>query len=170
MYLNGIGTRRDYAKAEYWLGKAADQGDRDAQFLLGKMYRDGHGVERDLERGRNWLERAGAQGHSEALKLLAFFVELGLDSLEVYRQRGDVLQQRAAGGDVEAQYQLGLRYESGAWGAEQDSAKALCWLNKAAEAGHRGAMTSLAHIYRDGLFGVAPDPKAAAYWEQRAKH
>ena len=89
--------------------------------------------------------------------------------MEVYESSREQLIKRAARGDVEAQYQLALRYETGAWDVRQNPAKALQWFTKAADSGYKPAMHSLADIYGKGLLGVEPDPKLAAKWRERAK-
>lgn len=165
MYREGNGVARDYARAERWLGQAADQGNADAQYLLGKMYHEGHGVPQDLERGKRWLGRAAAQGHDDALKLLNAIAELGRNLLDAY-QGGDDLMEKARAGNPEAQYELGLRYETGAWGVEQDNKAAVYWLTRAAEGGHRLAMQTLAHIHEKGLLGVSADAAAARAWSE----
>jgi uncharacterized protein len=104
----------------------------------------------------------------DAIKLLNFLVEIGADTSGVHEQEGDVLRQRAADGDVVAQYQLALRYESGVWGVTQNNKEALRWFRSAADNGYVPAMQSLAHIYEQGLLGVAPDPKQAKRWRERA--
>ncbi|MHB8534733.1 MAG: tetratricopeptide repeat protein, partial [Sulfuricaulis sp.] len=140
-----------------------------AQYLLGRMYQRGHGVPQDLERGKHWLARAAAQGNSDAIKLLHFFADVGEDTMGVYESSREQLKKRAAEGDVEAQYQLALRYETGAWDVRKNPAKAIEWFNKAAASGYKPAMRSLADIYEKGLLGVKPDPKLTAQWRERAK-
>jgi uncharacterized protein len=70
---------------------------------------------------------------------------------------------------VEAQYQLAIRYETGAWGVRRHPDQALHWFNKAAESGYKPAMHSLADIYEKGLLGVKQDPKLAAQWREKAR-
>jgi TPR repeat protein len=105
----------------------------------------------------------------DAIKLLNFLVEIGEGAAEVHEQGGDVLRQRAGAGDIEAQYQLALRYETGVWGVVQDNTEALRWYRTAAERGYVPAMQSLAHIYEKGLIGVPPDLKEAKRWRKRAR-
>jgi hypothetical protein len=94
--------------------------------------------------------------------------ELGEGALEVYREQGDVLTRRAEDGDIEAQYELGLRYEKGAGGFRRDGSKAVRWLTAAADRGHRGAMRSLAQIYEAGAAGIPADAARAASLRRRA--
>ncbi len=168
MFLKGEGVSRDDRQAERWLAHAADQGDAHAQYLLGRMYRNGCAETQDLDRGRDWLERAAAQGHSAALEALELARELGEGALEVYREQGDVLMRRAEDGDIEAQYELGLRYEKGAGGFRRDAGKAVRWLTAAADRGHRGAMRSLAQIFENGADGIPADAARAAALRKRA--
>ena len=76
---------------------------------------------------------------------------------------------KALSGDPDAQYELGLRYETGAWGVEQDGKTAVLWLTRAAEGGHRLAMQALAHIHEKGLFGVPPDVATARAWNEKLR-
>ncbi|HQU15214.1 MAG: hypothetical protein B7Z66_13125 [Chromatiales bacterium 21-64-14] len=166
--LKGYGVSRDPKEAAQWLTRAAEQGDRDAQYEIGKMYRDGYGVPENLERGSTWLSRAAAQGQSDAVKLLHLMEELGQDSSLTFQQSAEVLTRHAKAGDPAAQYELGLRYESGAWDVPRNADKALYWLRASARNGNRHAMTALAHIYDRGLLGVKADPRLAAYWRAQA--
>ena len=51
-------VKRDYAKAIYWLKRAADLQSAVAQHLLVKIYRDGLGVPRDDKEAERWALRA----------------------------------------------------------------------------------------------------------------
>ena len=63
----------DYDKAFYWIKKAAEQGDVQAQFNLAICYYNGQGVSKDLKQAIYWYQKAAGQGFVEAkerLKLL----------------------------------------------------------------------------------------------------
>ena len=49
-----------------WFRKAADQGDADAQLLLGSLYLTGNGVPQDYVIAHMWLNLAAAHGKEEA--------------------------------------------------------------------------------------------------------
>jgi TPR repeat protein len=51
-------VKRDYAKALYWLKRAAELQSAVAQHLLVKIYRDGLGVPRDDDEAERWALRA----------------------------------------------------------------------------------------------------------------
>jgi TPR repeat protein len=44
MYDSGLGVPQDYAMAAFWFRKAAEQGDSDAQFILGVMHWNGRAM------------------------------------------------------------------------------------------------------------------------------
>jgi hypothetical protein len=58
IYLKGLGTEPDYAKAAEWFGKAAAQGSRRARINLGYQYEEGLGVSKDLARALNLYREA----------------------------------------------------------------------------------------------------------------
>ena len=60
--------RGDYATALSLLRPLADQGDVDAQFLLGFMYDDGEGVVQDRKEAVMWYQLA-ADGHHPLAQL-----------------------------------------------------------------------------------------------------
>jgi TPR repeat protein len=58
-------------------------------------------------------------------------------------------------------------FERGADGVPANEREAFAWYVAAAERGHRQARSVVAAAYRDGRYGVTPDPGVAAYWEGR---
>jgi len=69
---------------------------------------------------------------------------------------------RAEQGDAEAQYVLGVSYNTGK-DTTQDYGAAARWFRKAAEQGHTPAMYSLGLLYQTGL-GVPQDYVEAHKW------
>jgi hypothetical protein len=61
----------DLAKAAAWYRRAAERGDRSAQYELGFMLLLGEGEPKNTDEGLLWLERAGELGNTDACKLLA---------------------------------------------------------------------------------------------------
>jgi hypothetical protein len=53
IYLKGLGTEPDYAKARDWFEKAAAQGDKRARINLGYLYEQGLGVPKDIAKALN---------------------------------------------------------------------------------------------------------------------
>lgn len=164
MYLNGEGVNQDLDKAEGWLNRAAVAGNSEAQFILGKLYHD----QKNPGMAGDWLAKSAAQGYESAIKFLHFMEGIGFQTEESLHQHPADLLRLAADGDSEAQYQLAIRYESGAYGEKQDYEQALHWFKQAANGGHVMAMKSLAHIHENGLDGVPPDVKTAEYWRKKS--
>ena len=167
MYLYGTGVARDPAKAAHWLNRAAIEGNSEAQYLYAKMFQTGYGVAKNKEIADNWLAKSAAQGYEDAIRLLHFMEDMGFQIEETFYQRPPDLEKLAQDGDIEAQYQLAIRCETGAYGQKKDSATAIAWFKKAAERGHVLAMRSLAQIYAKGIEGVPADAEAARYWQHK---
>jgi TPR repeat protein len=66
MYHDGIGVPQDYAQSVLWLRKPANQGDADAQNLLGIAYSNGLGVPLDFAQAAVWFRKSADQGNPEA--------------------------------------------------------------------------------------------------------
>ena len=54
-----------------WYREAAEQGNADAQYALGRMYYNGEGVPRDEAEAVHWFRMAAELGHAEAQDQLA---------------------------------------------------------------------------------------------------
>ncbi len=74
--------------------------------------------------------------------------------------------QLAKQGDGEAQFSLGLMYDTGDR-LERDPKQAVYWFTKAAASGITGAWLYLGMKYNFGS-GVAPDKEKAIYWYEKA--
>lgn len=70
--------RERFGRALGLLSEAAEAGEAEAQFLVGKMYLDGQGTDADPKAAVVWLERAAANSHREAAQLLAKLYGSGL--------------------------------------------------------------------------------------------
>ncbi len=58
LYLYGIGTTKDYTKAIYWLKKAANQNNSEAEYQLGEVYYFGYGVGKDYKTAFDWYMKS----------------------------------------------------------------------------------------------------------------
>lgn len=168
MYLEGRGVAHDAQKAGFWLDRAAAEGNAEAQYLLGGLYQEGRLGQADPAKAKVLMEKSARQGHDGAVRFMHMLENLGFGLEESLYQRPPDLHKLAADGDAEAQYQLGLRCETGALGEARSPEQALLWYRKAAESGHVLAMRGLAHIYTQGLGPIAPDAAAARMWSEKA--
>lgn len=61
----------DAEKSAYWMRKAAEQGDIDAQVRAGYLFREGEGVPKDLPESVRWFRAAADRGNQIAEVQLA---------------------------------------------------------------------------------------------------
>jgi len=59
---------RDYVSAASWFEQAAEQGDSDAQFLLGRMHYDGNSLSTDYVTAYQWFAIAAETGQAVATR------------------------------------------------------------------------------------------------------
>ncbi len=134
------------------LSAKAEQGDAEAQYLLGEAYYFGQGVEEDLEEGVDrWTKavdrwtKAAEQGHADAQYRLGEAYYFGQGVEQDPEEAVDWWTKAAEQGHAEAQYELGEAYHFGE-GVEQDHAEAVRWWTKAADQGHADAGEILAGL------------------------
>jgi TPR repeat protein len=82
-------------------------------------------------------------------------------------ERIAAIRELAASGNAEAQYNLGLLYDSGQ-GVPQDYAQEAAWYRKAAEQGNANAQTALGSMYVNGQRVPQDNAQAAAWWRKAA--
>ncbi|MBI4968369.1 MAG: SEL1-like repeat protein [Rhodospirillales bacterium] len=149
----------EYEAAFYEFLPLAEQGDANAQLLLGTMYSQGKGVPNDLGEARKWYQRAALQNNPAAQFALGDILAQGkgvpmdLDEALVWFRRA------ANQGHVHAINNLGFAYASGT-GVERDPVQAAAWFRKGAQAGDVNAQYNLALAYQNGS-GVPIDPVRA---------
>lgn len=108
--------------------KAAQQGNADGEFGVGKMHAAGEGVKRDAAEALKWITRAAEKDHALAIKVLAQAYtkgELGLS--EAQRSSPDALRwvRRAAdGGDIASLQFLARAHRVGDLGLAADPRQA----------------------------------------------
>lgn len=170
-YKDGYGLKKDPEQAMHWLHLASDHGSKDAQSLITQMYHEGYKVAQDQQLARGWLGRAAANDDDGIIDPLSVINTLLKYTTMVYQQSAEVLKEKAKRGDPLIQYELGLRYKTGAWAVKKNEKLAFYWLNRAAHNGNRLAMRALQHAYEFGKLGLKKDPLQARYWaNQLRKH
>lgn len=60
----------DPQKSLYWTRRAAEHGDRDAQYNLGTYYEAGYALPKNAELALEWYQKAAAQGQENAVSKL----------------------------------------------------------------------------------------------------
>mgnify|MGYP000530346215 CR=1 FL=1 len=143
-YFVGRGVARNAKAGVKWITLSADGGDEYAQVALGVMHLTGDHVETDLKRGHRYLNLALEQNEPRALVFAAGNYWFGRFGVEVDRDRGLELIQRAAEHNHSgAQLTYGVHL-LGEARSQEDIANAGKWLFLADMAGCERASESLA--------------------------
>ena len=124
----------DHVAALGWFTQAAEQGQVEAQFELGRIYRDGLGTRADGNAAVSWLERAAEKDTPHALNALG---ELYLGHWNIpqdFAVARSWFLRGAQAGNSPSMYNLGIIYALG-HGVTQDEIEALKWLALAADTG-----------------------------------
>ncbi len=153
-----------------WVQRAAELGDRDAQYNLGVFYERGIGMSRDYFKAVAWYERAASQegGHRRAQFNLARLYASGKgippesSNTTNLAEAAQWLHQAAQEGHTDAQVTLGIWYELGR-GVGRNPSEAVLWFRKAADRGFPEAQFHLAKMYAKGS-GVEGDMLQAYMW------
>lgn len=111
---------------------AAEAGDADAQYRLGKnLMLDATLDPRKASDAMQWLSRAAESGNTSAMIHLARMYRNGIGALQNYDNAARWIMRAAENGDPEGMLELGRLYRDGV-GMEQDVTKAYVWFNRAA--------------------------------------
>jgi uncharacterized protein len=133
----------------------ANQGEADAQYLLGLMYLSGRYLVADVELGLDWLSAAAAQEHPKAQQTVA---DLSFEGKLVKRNLAIAEQwygQLSAQGNRWAQFRLGFIYSAGGDGVERNCGKAVTHFSAVGDAVSLGNVAWILATcpeaeYRDG--------------------
>ena len=121
----------NYAEVlEQW-HKAAEQGDANAQYNLGRAYQLGFGVPQDYTEAAKWTKEAAEQGKVAAQLLLGYAYSDGEGVPQDNNKAAKWFRLAAEQGLVAAQFNIGLAYYQGE-GVPQDYVLAHMWFNLAA--------------------------------------
>ena len=119
--------RHDYAQALQILRPIADQGDTNAQVVIGAMYLNGFGVEKNGGEAIRWFLRSAGNGNPKAQAMLAHLYFSGGAGVRRDLAVSAAWDRRAADqGYAAAQYSLATLYENG-FGVPQDYVEAMKW-------------------------------------------
>jgi TPR repeat protein len=124
----------DYATALREWKPLAEQGDANAQFVLGVMYEKGQGVPQDYKAAVKWYSLAAEQGDVMTQKKLARMYEKGEGVPKDYKTAAKWYRHAAEQGDAIGQFNLGLMYFEGR-GVPENDVYAHMWINLAATNG-----------------------------------
>ncbi len=146
--------------------KAAEHGDAEAQFELGRCYAKGNGVSKDMSEATKWYRKAAEQGHAGAQYSFGVCRKDGVGVPENVYEGAEWILKAAEQGVVEAQLTIGWLYAKGE-GVDRDMASAARWYRKAAAQGLAEAQYELGRCYHEGA-GVSKDINEALDWYRKA--
>lgn len=126
--------REDFVTALAEWRPLAEQGNAEAQNMLGFMYRYGQGVPQDFEQARVWYRRAADQGNATAQNNLGALYRQGLGVPQDYEEAFRWFLRAAEQGNGGAQNHLGLMYFKGE-GVDKDLIQAYKWAYLSAQQG-----------------------------------
>ena len=130
---DGCQVSTNFPEAGLWFRKAAEQGYADAQYELAEMYNYGQLGEDQRSNCIAWYLKAAAQGNVKA--------KAQIGELQIYYPNNELLksvntlenlEQAAENGDLQAQYKLARRYQTG-FGVPKDPVEAFKWMEKASQ-------------------------------------
>ena len=146
--LGSSGYPRDAVKAAELYHLASEQGSAASQSKLGRMLLAGEGVPQDKDLGVHWVERAATQGHAPAEYTMGLACQSG-DAPGGLEAAASWFFRAAEAGISAAQYELGVAYINGDGVAAGMEALGAGWLQRAASAGHKGAIADLKTLRQD---------------------
>lgn len=137
------GVEQSYIEALRWFRKAAEQGNAEAQIMLGCCYENGKGVEKDYSETIKWYRMAAKQGNAEAqFKLAVLYSEKDVNGQANHQEEVKWYRLAAKQGHAQAQLLLGLCFYFGD-GVEKNMDEALKWIRLSASQGNKDAKDAL---------------------------
>ncbi|MBS0346826.1 MAG: sel1 repeat family protein [Proteobacteria bacterium] len=157
-------------KGLQWLRRAAEDGDVEARFQLGKLYSAGAtGIPADPARAFAWFSAAGKSGHAGAAYYLGIAWRDGYGVKTDHAEAARWLRRAADSGIAAAQFLLANAYREGD-GVPRDNAAALRLYAAAAEQDHPEACQTLAMAYLNGELGLQRDEEEGRHYLMEAAH
>ncbi len=132
--------RGDYEAALKEWRPLAEQGDAEAQYLLGNMYLQGLGVVQDYGEAAQWYRKAAEQGFAKGQNNLGELYKLGQGVPQDNQEALRWYRRAAEQGNAAAQYNLGEMYALGR-GVPHNYIQAYMWNSLAAADGFTIAIT-----------------------------
>ena len=132
----------------------AEQGDANAQFILGNCYEYGEGVAKDEVEAVKWYRKSAEQGDAMAQVSLGFCYDSGTGVAKDEVEAVKWYRLAAEQGDVIAQLSLGICFNFGT-GVAKDEVEAYAYYNLAA------ITNQVAREYRDAMDNVMSSTQRA---------
>lgn len=127
-------NQQNYSDAFPLFQQLAEQGNADAQGIIGEMYHQGLGVIQNYKQAIYWYKKSAEQGQSYAQTNLGLMYYQGKGVARNYKQAAYWYSKAAEQGVAEAKFNLGLMYTSGE-GVQIDLSKAKQLFKQACDTG-----------------------------------
>ena len=145
------------------LKKAAEKGNAEAQFELGRIYGNGDGVPQDYQAAIGWLEKAARQNHAKAQESLGSIYANGVGVKQDFSSARSWYMKAAGNGLGSAQYLVATMFRFGLFESEVDMDQAIDWYHRAAKQNVAAAQLALGKLAMRGKH-VKQDDSAALQW------
>jgi hypothetical protein len=145
------------------LKKAAEKGNAEAQFELGRIYGNGDGVPQDYQTAIDWLEKAAGQNHAKAQESLGSIYANGVGVKQDFSSARGWYMKAARNGLGSAQYLTATMFRFGLFESEVDMDQAIDWYRRAANQNVAAAQLALGKLAMRGKH-VKQDDSAALQW------
>jgi TPR repeat protein len=164
-------TGRSTSRPSSTTREAADAGDPEGMYRLGRMYYEGRGVAKDAQEAVKWFRKAADAGNGWGMFFLGVCYHNGDGVTKDDQQAVMWLKKAADANNDMAMCDLGSFYHNGD-GVTKDDQEAFKWYQKAADAelgqlGMSRAIIYLGECYHNG-WGVAKDDQQAFKCFQRS--
>ena len=144
------------------ISKVAEQGNAEAQTMLGLMYSRGDGVRQNHLKAMRWCRKAADQGHAEAQVQVAAMYNRGEGVPKSAIESANWFRKAAEQGHTMAQTLISMMYMAG-HGVSQDHEQGFKWMHEAATRGFSPAQHNVSGMYAEGQ-GVTQDYVQAYKW------
>src|SRR3954468_12496648 len=105
--------RGDYKTAAELFRAEAEQGNADAQFMMGSLYNDGDIGPRDYAAAASWYDKAAAQGNADAQNSLGYLYDFGLGVARDQAKAEQLYESAAAAGNLLARNNIAYEWSLG---------------------------------------------------------
>lgn len=144
----GIATDISLENSFAWYKLAADTGDHDSQFTIGRSYLEGHGVEQSYKKAAKYFQSSAEQGNAMAMNHLGYLYTYGLGVRENGQRAKQWLEKAIEYQSPDANANLAVLYLHGAKHFERNIEKGIELLQQAEATGNQEAKQVM-DVYRN---------------------
>jgi TPR repeat protein len=165
-YYNGVTMQQNYDQAYKYFLKAANEGNINAMYYIGKMYQNGQSVTKDNVKAFNWYTKSAEKGNSLAEQNLGDMLYSGIGVSQDYSKAYTWYIKAAKQNNIAADEKLGEMYLKG-YGVPKNYINSAKYFTLSANKGNAYSEFNLGYFYENG-YGVTQDYKTAIQWYTKA--